>query len=53
MRPVGEWIRGRVDAGVEIPSLALEQSHQRGIESFYQLAVNGYDVGWGGSPSTV
>ena len=49
VRPVGEWIKGWVDAGVEIPALALEQSQQRGIESFYQYAMNGYDVGWDGT----
>ncbi len=56
VRPVGEWIKGWVEAGVEIPSLALEQSHRRGIESFYQLAMNGYDVGWDGTkvvPATI
>ena len=56
VRPVGEWIKGWVEAGVEIPSLALEQSQQRGIESFYQLAMNGYDVGWDGTkvvPATI
>ena len=56
VRPVGEWIKGWVEAGVEIPSLALEQSQRRGIESFYQLAMNGYDVGWDGTkvvPATI
>ena len=56
VRPVGEWIEGWVEAGVEIPSLALEQSQRRGIESFYQLAMNGYDVGWDGTkvvPATI
>ena len=49
VRPVGEWIKNWVAAGVEIPSLALEQAQRRGIESFYQLAMNGYDVGWDGT----
>ena len=49
VRPVGEWIKGWVDAGIEIPALALEQAHQRGIEAFYQYAMNGYDVGWDGT----
>ena len=49
VRPVGDWIKNWVEAGVEIPSLALEQSQRRGIESFYQLAMNGYDVGWDGT----
>ena len=49
VRPVGDWIKNWVEAGVEIPSLALEQAQRRGIESFYQLAMNGYDVGWDGT----
>ena len=32
VRPVGEWIKGWVDAGVEIPGLALEQAQRRSIE---------------------
>ena len=48
VRPVGPWFQGWVDAGLDMPGMALEQAKKRGLEAFYQLAMNGYDVGWDG-----
>ena len=49
VRPVAPWFVKWVEAGLDMPAMALQQARRRGLEAFYQYAMNGFDVGWDGA----